>query len=218
METKNVPDLGTIRHMLDLARSAIHDLKPDLAVEYLRTTQDDCEDYYKGSEAWAEHHLLVAEAYASKGDSAAEIFFAESIKRIRSLPDDHRHLLLRAYRNYGCYLARHTQFRQRARQHYEAAKQLAVDLGLREDSAEIELKIVKIDVNAEKSSLANNFATLRSVANHFSYTHQEQLAAWHLHWGKAQQSRRGRRFARDENQASEDYFRRLLESVRVLSE
>ena len=106
--------------------------------------------------------------------------------------------------------------RSKARAYYVQARQLAIERGYREDSAEINLRIIKIDLHMHDSPELANFRLFKKTADSI-YTSQEQLAAWHLHLGNTSYASKGRVFARNERVATREYFHSLLESARERS-
>jgi hypothetical protein len=210
--------LSKIQDNLDLAKREIERGNAGRAIQLLATIQEEVEEY-EGTAPWAEHALRIAEAFAAKAgrnDDSALRFFGEALERAVNLAERDDSLELHCHLSLGSYLYRTLKRRSGARQHYETAKQIATRLRLGEERiAEIELKIVMIDLEADEDDERKNFDTLKRAAAQDEYTWSEQLAAWHQHLGQSQLALRGKVFARKEGSASEAYFRSLLQSVRV---
>jgi hypothetical protein len=217
-----VPNDGTarlskIQDNLDLAKREIGRGNTGCALQVLRSMQEEINEW-KGTAPWAEHALRIAEAFAGRtrtNDDSALPFFEEAMERVANLLEQNHNLELHCHLSFGNYLYSTLKRRSGARQHYELAKQIATQLRLEERTAEIELKIVMIDLEADQDGERKNFDTLKHVAAQDDYTWSEQLAAWYQHLGQSRVALRGRAYARKEGSASEAYFRSLLESVRV---
>jgi hypothetical protein len=217
LPNERIARLSEIRDNLDLAKREIERGNPYTAIQLLRAMQEEVEEY-RGTAPWAEHSLRIAEAFAAKAgrnDDSALSFFGEALERAVNLAERDDSLELHCHLSFGNFLYSTLKRRSDARRHYEAAKQIATRLRLEERIAEIELKIVMIDLEADEDDEKKNFDTLKLVAGQGGYTWSEQLAAWHQHLGQSSVALRGRAFARKEGSASEAYFRSLLQSVRV---
>lgn len=199
-------------HLLDLARREINHGDPNLALNYLRSTQDDVEQY-EGTPIWAEHRLLIAEVFATLRDPVAESLFQEAVERISKLPPHQRDdLELRAKEHFGDFLVREKRS-SRARPLFEAAKLIAARLKLIEDSARIELKIIRMDQKTDDSLELPNFMTMKQAAKESGYSFGEQLAVWHQYRGEIEGKKRGMTWGRQGHKVSKEYFAKLLKSV-----
>lgn len=210
--------LSKIQDNLSLAKREIERGNASRAIQLLRAMLERVEEY-EGTAPWAEHWLLTAEAFAAKAgsnDDSVLPFFEEALERVVSLRERDHRLELHSHLSFGNYLYNVLGRRSSARQLYEIAKQIATQLGMEERAAEIELKIVMIDLEADQDDGKKNFDTLSRVAKADGFTWSEQLAAWHQHIRQSRVARRGRVSARKEGSASEAYFRSLLEAVRVV--
>lgn len=215
METGDGSEFSRINHSIDLARREVNRQNAPLALVHLRCIKNDVEKYV-GTPSWAEFKLLLGEAFLAKGDPAAGEMLRESLDQISTLPGDHPGLMIRAKRAYATFLDRCPDLRSKARAYYVQARQLAIERGYREDSAEINLRIIKIDLHMHDSPELANFRLFKKTADSI-YTSQEQLAAWHLHLGNTSYASKGRVFARNERVATREYFHSLLESARERS-
>lgn len=202
---------------LNLARREIDRGNAGVALQLLRNCRDEAEDA-KGTQLWGWHKLLTAVGFASrasKGDDSALSDFEESLEAIKNLGERSPELEVHAHESFGNYLVSVLGRRAKARQQYELAKQIAVQYGLGARIAEIQVKIIKIDLESDQDPELENFIVMKQAANKGDFTWDEQLAAWHQHTGEAERTRLGRQFARKANTASEAYFRNLLQSVRA---
>lgn len=207
------PEVRRIERTLELARAAINQQNPDRAIALvdalsLRGGEEGFERY------WAESRLVLAEAYAAKGDFAAESLFEEALELIRVLPDAEEPLEVRVHEHFGDYLRCFAKRPSLARQNYEIAKRKAIGLRTQEDSARIQLKLEMIELTMDSSPELENFKTLKRVAKEVGCTFSEQLAAWLQHRGEAGQQEQGLRFARNKGVAGEQYFKHLLGVIR----
>jgi len=207
-------DPGKIRRILDLARAANNQQNPDQAIAFTDTLP------LRGGEEgfereWAEARLLLAESYTAKGSQLAETLFEEVFELLAQLPTPDATFELRAHEHYGDYLRRFAKFPSKARCQFEIAKTKAVDLRMEQDSARVQLKLETIELEMDKSPELENFATLKRIAKQWGHTWTEQLAAWLHYKGQAAQHEQGLKFARNKGQASEQYFKYLLDMVRM---
>ncbi|HEV1996045.1 MAG TPA: hypothetical protein VGR03_17060 [Candidatus Acidoferrum sp.] len=206
-----------LRHLLDLARNENNRQRPDLALGYLQEARSEIERR-EGEAIWAEHHLLLAEAYAAKCDPAAEPLFEELFDRLRKLPERHPELELLAHEHFADFLVRLDGRRSVARDHFEQARKLAIEENLREESARTELKLTKLHLEMDSDPELPNFKSFRRVAKNGGYTYQVQLASWQRHYLGQQGLNKGLRYARKRNVASDGYFADILESVKKSTE
>jgi hypothetical protein len=210
-------DNPSLRHFLDLARNEINRQHPDLALGYLQQIRSEIEDL-EGRPIWAEHHLLLAEAYAAKCDAVAESLFEEVFERLPSLQGKLPRLELLAHEHFGDLLLHLAGRRSVARDHFEEAKKIAIKENLREENSRIELKLTNIYLEMDNDPEIPNFKSFRRVANNGGYTYQVQLASWQRHYMGQQQLSVGLRHARKRNLASDEYFADILESVKNTKE
>ena len=203
-----------LRCVVERARLDNNRGKPDLALEHLRSIRQEI-DGFSGTGVWAEFSLVKAEALAAKRDPAAESSFGEAIQRVGTLSEGQPLLEMRAHESYAKFLVESCRGKApKARHSLVAAKEIAVKHNLGEDTARIQLRIVHIDL-ANEGTQSISFMTMKRVAHEGEYTSQEQLAAWHQHLGRLEESSQGMRFGRKSDAAGETYFRHLLESARV---
>ncbi|MGB7438580.1 MAG: hypothetical protein WBR26_04360 [Candidatus Acidiferrum sp.] len=199
------------QQVLNLARAAIHKGQAPLAIEYLKTIQSEIEDLASTS-PWAEHELIYAGALAGMNDPAAETAFEETLERISHLSEPNRALEMRAHEDLGKYLAG-KRSRSSARNHYQLAERIAVDLDRDEDVARIQLCIIRIDLEESRDPRIVSLQNLRHAAKD-CYTAREQHAAW-MHYDDEIQSIRNRLIAaRKGSEATVDYFRGVLSEIR----
>jgi hypothetical protein len=204
-------------HVLELAKAAINQQNPHLALEHLRSIEHAMEDLPETA-IWAEHRLTLAEAYGALGNEAAPSFFEEALERLSKLFEDQPGLELRANEHYADFLYRFPPRRpSKAREHLVVAKRIATRIG-KEDVARVQMKIVGNDLAIDKDAELDNFQTLKRVALQRHATHQKQLAGWMLHLEKQDRAVRGLRAARGKNRACEQYFAELFDSIRDLPE
>ena len=135
--------------------------------------------------------------------------------QITSLSIRQLDLEVRLYERLGEFFASVFKKPTKAKEYFSRAKSVAVEMGVPEATARIELKIILADLVSDRDPELENFKLLRRVAANSNYTCDEQLAAWHLHLGDLGPSSRGLRFARKLGTANEQYFSNLLESVRM---
>jgi hypothetical protein len=206
-------ELEKIRAVLDLARAEINRQEPDLALAHLREIQHDT-DQFEGTVPWADFSLLIAEAFCAKRDEAAATFLEDAEERIQKITNPPPELQLRLWERCGDFHGSVSRRLSKAREYYAHAKVLALDLGVPELVARVELKIIRIDLHIDRDPAEENFRTLRRVGKQGNFTSKQQLAAWHIHYGNTAGTTKGLRFARGLSKAGDDYFRSLLESVR----
>ncbi len=206
-------DLANVWHIFDLARREINRENPNLALEYLSKVREEV-DQHEGTLIWAEHRLLLAEAFAAVGNPGAEDFFRETLDSLCRLPADKRtDLELRANEHFGDFLVR-AKRPSRARPHYEAARRVALAQTLSEDGARLALRLVNIDLKTDNDSEQENFKSFKRVAMEGGYTCEEQYAAWHQHVGESGAARQGLRVGRNAEHVGDGHFDWLLKSVR----
>ena len=203
-----------LRDVFELARREIIRGKARTALELLRANRKEAEEH-RGTQLWAEYTLLLAEAFAGKSDECAEGYFEDALQFIKNLADPDADLEARAHESFGNFLTSTLRIRSKARQQYELARQIATKHNLRTRNAEIELKIIQIDLETDGNSELKNFSAMMHVAYEDGYTPEVQLAVWHQHLGKSEEAALGRMYGRKVGCASEAYFRKLFESVRA---
>ncbi len=121
---------------------------------------------------------------------------------------------IRVHEHFADYLACFARQRSVARQHYQAARQSAVERKLLEDNARLQLRIIKIDLESDQDPRLSSFQNFKKAAAELHCTAQEQLAAWMLYWGDSEEKKRGLIATRKASLASVEYFRGLLTSVK----
>jgi len=210
-------ELERIRHLLRLAHREVdqRDPRPDLAIQYLKQIKDDIEEYPQTPES-AEYTLLLGEIFTAKHNSAAESFLREAGEKIAQLADCVPELELRLHDRLGYFFEKVLRSPSRARGELEMAKAAAVKLGVRERTAHIQMRIIRLDLEIDHSPELGNFMTLRRVGRQNDYTDEEQFMAWHQHCGDRSADQVPIVYARGLQQRSEQYFLDLLSSVRVL--
>lgn len=206
-------ELEKIRRVLDLARAEINQQEPDLALANLRNIQLDIERFEHTPEG-ADFSLLIAEAYCAKREEVAATFLEEAEERIRKIASPPPDLQFRLLERCGDFHGSVSRRLSKAREYYAQAKISALALGVAELVARVELKIIRIDLHIDRDAEEENFKTLRRLGRQGNFTCDQQLAAWHIHYGNPNGVTDGLRFARGLSKASDDYFRDLLESVR----
>jgi len=206
-------DEEKLSRTLQLARDEIKRLNPTRAFEYLGAIEFDvCER--RGTAIWAEHKLLFASALAETGNSAAKQEFDEALERIRNLPDRDLDLEMRIFEDYAKYLACFEHRRSKAREYLQAAREIALKQGLLEDSARLQLKIIKIDLEIDEDPRKECFQNLKKAAKELGASFQKQLAAWVHYCTEDKNSSLGMIAARKKGIASVGYFRGVLTLVK----
>jgi hypothetical protein len=201
-----------IKHILEIARQEINRQEPFLALEHLRNIQNDIEETPNTSN-WAGHQLTFAEALAAMCDPSAESEFEEALRRIQNLAVRDRDMEMRVHEHYGRCLESVGR-RSLALPHYQTAKQLAVECLFLEDSARIQLRIIRIGLELDNDPRLMSFHNLKKAAVESPCTHQEQLAAWMLFCDDASTKKRGLIAARHGHAATVEYFRGVLRTVK----
>src|SRR4029077_4234582 len=151
----------------------------------------------------AHHQLAFAEALAASYDPSSESEFEDAVRHVSDLPERDPLLEMRAHEHYARCL-RHKGRLSLALQHYESAKKLAVEFGLREDRARLQMSLVSINLEIDKDPRVENFRNLKKIARDVDYTWQEQLAAVTLFLGESESGEIGLLAARD--RGSMEYF------------
>lgn len=209
----HLTDIQKIRANLQFARAQINQQEAGIALETLSKIKPEI-DSYAGTQEWAEFSLLVGEAYCAKCDEKAKTFLTEAKDKIESLPNPSPELQFRLWLSSGNYEMSINRCTHRARECYERAKASALELGVRENVARVELKIIRIDLRTDQNPEEENFQTMCRVAKQGEFTWEHRLAVWHLHLGKSNGAATGLRYARHFSSATEEYFKDLLDSVR----
>jgi hypothetical protein len=207
-----------LRDILDLTKREIQAGNGYRALQLLRDSNLEAEAV-KGTGFYAEHRLRIAEAIsgmAAKGDDSAVTYFDDALERIANLPEEEPELLMHARLSYANYLTSALGRNSAARELYSGVKEIAVRLRLEERVAEVQLKMIRIDLEADDDDRLASFENMR-VAADGEFTWQQQLGAWALYVGEDQRATKWRRYARGQGVASVKYFRSLLESIRAQS-
>jgi len=144
--------------------------------------------------------------------SAARSEFEDAITRVTKLPERSLELELRAHEHFAMLLAS-SRLRSLARTHYEIAKKIAIEAGLREETARVQLSMMKNDFECDEDPRLASFKNLRNAAMNLGATAQQQLAAWLQYDGEAGQESYALVAARKGHAASVEFFERLLRSV-----
>ncbi len=100
---EDLAELERIDRALELARAAVNQQNPDRAITLVNNLHLVENEAVLGRQ-WAESRLILAEAYAAKGDVAAEALFEEAMELIRALPELDDSLEIRVYEHLGDYL------------------------------------------------------------------------------------------------------------------
>lgn len=203
-------------HVLQLAKTAINQQNPHLAIQHLRSIERAIEDALD-TPIWAEHRLVLAEVYGALGDQAAPTFFDEAIDRLGRLREEHLHLLLRSREHYADFLCRFCRRFSKARELYVSAKGFASRIG-QEDVARVQLKIIGLDLAVDNDPEFENFQTFKHVSLTRHVTYRKQLAVWMHHLGNQERAGTGLRAARNRSRAAERCFSDLIDSVGDLDE
>lgn len=209
-------DEKDLRHIVQLARDEVNRQNAPLALQYLNEIRADI-DEYAGTLVWAEHQLTFAETLASMRDPIlrAEALpeFEEAARRVSNLPERHLELELRAHEHFAMFLAS-SRRRSVAKTHYELATRAAVEAGLKQETARVQLKMIKNDLECDESPLLPSLRNFRKAASEKGSTPQQQLAAWLLYVGENEELTHSLVAARKGPAASVEYFRDLLNSVK----
>lgn len=188
--------LTAVRAAIENARREIRGNGFAVSREILRPFYRDCDDLV-GTPEWAELSLTMAESFSGDNKAEAETYFNEALERIGSITDTPLQLLLRVQEHYGIFLFSVAKRPISARPRFVEAKKLAVSNGLREDSARVQLRLLLIDLEADKDPQFGNFKSLRRIAKEDGFTSQETLMAWNLHLGLLDDKKQGLRYARN---------------------
>ena len=198
-----------LRHTIERARAEINQQRAPLALRYLDGIRRDVEDL--GSPLLsAEYQLAFAEALAAKNDPASVTEFTDALQQISNLPEHDPLLEMRAHEHF----ARELRYKGRlleALHHCEAAKKLAIESRLLEDSARIHMLHISVTLKIDQDPRLDNFRNLKLAARGGDFTPQEQLAAWFEYAGESEFKKEGLRAAR--MRGSVEDFQALLKSV-----
>jgi hypothetical protein len=201
------------KHILELARKAIQELKPDLALEHLRGIRREVEDL-PGTSISAEHQLLYAGALGASNAEGAQSEYESALHQVCNLHVPDIALEIRAHEDYGNYLRRFTRHRTVAREQYVLAKQLAIESNLPEDSSRLELDIVSLDLQINEDPRLATFQRIKKIALELGCTSQQQLQGWILFCGENEEQEYMLVAARKRREPSEEYLRGLLASLK----
>ncbi|MBN1547012.1 MAG: hypothetical protein JW902_10160 [Syntrophaceae bacterium] len=220
----NFDNQQEIKNALDLARRDINRQKPDLALERLRRIERQID----GADLFERTHysLLLGEAFSAKRDPGAETYLLEAEERIKALPVRNRELELevlvrdlelemRVYEQLGKFYTFVEKRPSKAKNYFSKGKAAAVEINP-ETAADIDLRIIAIDLTIDKDPELENFQILRRVGGE-GYLAQDELAAWRQHLDRKSASQSpALRYARNFNARDEQYFQNLLGSVKDL--
>lgn len=228
------PQFENIRCTLASARRESN-RRPMLAIQLLREIGDVIEQY-KETPEWVEFSLLIGVAYSAMKDASAETHFQDAEEKAGKVPGLSAALRIRIYESFGefyeCDAVKQTRLSSGrngnfwdiherdarklslARSVYERGKEFAVRQHLKQDTARFQLKLICADLLIARDYEIENFQTLKRVAKDKSFTWTEQLLAWLLHPGKVAELERCTQFARHFEKMTDDYFLRLLRSIR----
>ncbi|MFY9732355.1 MAG: hypothetical protein WAK24_17230 [Candidatus Acidiferrales bacterium] len=197
-----------------MAKAAVLQLKPELAMEYLHGIKSDIEAL-RGNPVWIEYEITVADALAARRDEAAGYHYEQALVALDRLPERKPKLEMIAHEHFGNHL-RLGHIVSRARREFETAAQIATAEHWREDNAGIRMKLILIDLEADGDPRLTDLQVLKKVAARKGSTKQDQWAAWIQHIGNDERARSGMRYARRPGAPPEAYFDRLLDSVKAL--
>jgi hypothetical protein len=202
-------ECADIEATLKLARREINRQEPDQAITHLRSVGDRINNH-EGTLAWAEYPLLFGEAYAAKNVPEAQGYFEEALSRVATVVQPNAELRFRVHRSYGGSLSRRRLWR-RALEHYELAEPYAVESGLREELADLNLKIIEAQLQVSKDPKASWLQGLRAVGYKMHCTAQRVLSAWRLLEQRSNEVRAQAVFLREVPEAP--YFEELIDEV-----
>jgi tetratricopeptide (TPR) repeat protein len=205
------PEYADIEALLYLARREINRQEPDQAIAQLRSVRDKI-DRHERTSVWSEYALLLAEAYAAKNDRAAEDFFEDALSRVARVPDANAELRFRIHRSYGAFFSRRKLWAEALRQ-YRLAERLAIECGMREESAEVSLKIVEAQLQINKHPQLGSLYVLRRVGYRRHCTAERLLSTWQLHQGRSDEVQAQSIFLRHTTAPSEAYFEELIDEA-----
>jgi hypothetical protein len=209
--------LATIRSLISNARREINRNNPARARELIRTAYQTSEDIL-GTVEWVDVALTLAETFLAELRIEAEPYFNEALNRLKLITDPPPELRIRACERFAHFLVSIAKRPLKARRFCEEAKALAVQHGFLEDSARSQLRLLGIDLEADKDPQYRNFQCLVRVANDSGFTSQETLAAWMLHEGALEdEKKKGLCYARNANRVQGSYFQVLLNKARNVS-
>ena len=200
-----------IRDVLDAARGHINRQHPGLAKCELRRIEHEV---VTDTVDWAEHRLLLAEAFRAEMDPACESFFIEAITCMKSLSEPPISLLIQAMEHWGDFLCAMRR-PSKARGLYEEAHQFAIESQCNEDvKAHLKLRLIRIDLETDRDPQLENYKVMKRVAERVDCPFSKQLCVWFLHMGTMEQQEQNLRFARKKHLATESYFENIFDSVR----
>lgn len=203
-------DEKQLLHVIELARAEINQQRAPLALRYLDGIRRDVEN--TGSAILsAEYQLAFSEALAAKNDPSSEAEFQEALQQVSNLPERNAFLEMRVHEHYARDL-RQKGRRSNALKHLECAKGLAIELGLFEDSARIQMLHTSLTLEIDNDPRADSLRNLKRAAKDGDFTTREQLAAWSQYCGETEVKQEGLLEARE--RGSEEYFKDLLILVR----
>jgi hypothetical protein len=200
------------RRVVDTARACVLRGQAPQALGHLDTIRLEIDDF-AGTPVWAEYALIYAGALAAMRDPSAEYAFDDAFKRISQLSVLDPALQTRAHGDFAKYLVEQRSFR-RAREHYRFAEKIAETLDESDEVlAHFQMCLIGIDLQERRDPQLHAFQNLRRAAMD-GYTDLDQREAWLHYVDEFQRDRRHMLAARKGNEASVDYFRGLLSSVK----
>ena len=205
------------RNILDLARRCVIRGQGPQALAHLESIRLEIDDWV-GTSVWAEYELIYAGALAamsapSMRDLGAEFAFDDAFKRISELSEPDPVLKMRAYGDFGKYLAEQRSF-LRAREQYRLAEKIAEGLDQSEDLAHFEMCLIGIELQERHDPQLRALQNLRRAALMDGCTDQDQRDAWFYYIDEFQRDGRQMIAARKGSEASVDYFRGVLSQIR----
>ena len=171
--------LTRIQRAFELARDCVKRGEVHQASAHLRTVLQEIEDRPRTPE-WAEYALIYAGILAAMKDDGTDTAYDDALKRISDLPVIPPQLQLRAYDDFGKYLAGGDAFEQAIR-YSEQAREIAEVLHQSEDAARLQLRVICLDLRRRNDPLLPDVQNLRKASREDGYTSFEQLEAWIAH-------------------------------------
>jgi hypothetical protein len=199
---------GNLRDALDLAWSAVRERKVSQALQHLKTIQSEIYSLPKGPLP-AEYTLVYACALAVTGDGGTESAFSDAERLIVPLTDSQK-LQLGMHEEFGKFLAKKRAFTL-ARTQLTEALRIAQCLDRLEDVAELQVRLIGLDLEKSKGLLLKAFRNLEEAAGS-GCSPRDKFDVWCDYVDDCNGSSKGRIAARKGGDASVDYFRTRLDA------
>src|ERR1700722_270309 len=97
------PSNGSILRILEMAKAAVLQLKPELALEYLHTVWRDVESQTE-TPLFVEYEILMGDALAARRDEAASYHYEQAIEGCERLREPEPKLKMIAHEHFGNHL------------------------------------------------------------------------------------------------------------------